>query len=165
MSNIDGDKPLQGYRIALTRECDTHEIREAGADTVCFPVVLYDRGAFVEWWNNESERAYEDRLQLVAMKSFNSTAISWIKWLEEEEWYSSQGEKPTRVRLTSFHNLNRTIWGREALKDDWGDIIDRLGQSIPNDECIAAEISRMSSSTKMSSPIQNESSSGITGNM
>ena len=155
MSNIDGDKPLQGYRIAVMREFDTQEIREAGADTVCFPVVVHDRGAFVEWWNNESDRAIEDRMQLVAIKSFNTTAITWIKWLEEEEWYSSQGEKPTRVRLTSYYNLQRTIMDMEALKDDWGDKIERLGQSIPNEECISAEMFKMSSSTKISSPIQN----------
>lgn len=185
MSNVNAAKPLLGYRLALIREvrvisegmllefgADLLHLSQAPTSTSDYeaffelsqaPTSEYD--TFVEWWNRETERAVRDNVQLVVVKAYYGTALSYLKRIEEEEFYG-QGEQRTRVRFTTEQKLLDAISNEEPiqLKDDWGDIIETF-QSAPTDHSISPVMNRISSPAKLLSPIQNESINNIVVNV
>ena len=122
------NKPLNGYRIAYFTSVDEERLQLAGADLVHIPPCSVHETfvTFLEWWNQETERAWNDQVQLVVLKPFYPTILrEWLQRVEEDEWYG-QGEKTTRVRFTTGYKLEKAVSCEEPLKDDWNDIIERV---------------------------------------
>ena len=130
MLDVKTGNALKGFRIGFLVEVETSDIREAGADLLSFSKAPTEQAAFLAWWTRENMSAIRDKVQIVVVKSYDDTLRkSWLREIEEEEWYGDE-ERPTRVRFTTFHDLTKTLYYGEPLKDDWGDEIDRpLGEA------------------------------------
>ncbi len=122
-------KPLNGYRIAYFTSVDEDRLQLAGADLLHIipPSSVHETFvSFLEWWKRETERAWNDHVQLVVVKPCYPTLLrEWLQRIEEEEWYG-QGEKTTRVRFTTVYKLAKAVSCEEPLRDDWNDIIERV---------------------------------------
>ncbi len=164
MSNSYNDKPLQGYRLAVisdVRLISERMLLDFGADVLHVSrAPTSDFEVFIEWWKSETERAVRDQMQLVVVKSYYSREFSYLRQIEEEEWYT-QGEQPTRVRFTTEQKLADAISLVQPFTDDWGDIIESFDQSNPTDHIIATETSEISSSEILLTLSQNESINNI----
>lgn len=170
MSNVPADKPLLGYRLALIRELRVISegmLLEFGADLLYLSQApTSDYETFVEWWNRETERAVRDQVKLVVVKAYYGTAFSYLKRIEEEEFYG-QGEQRTRVRFTTEQKLTDAISCEEPmkLKDDWGDTIESFDQSTHINHSLSPVMSRISCTAKLLSPSQNDSIDNIVVNV
>mmetsp|Transcript_8757 Transcript_8757/g.15921 ORF Transcript_8757/g.15921 Transcript_8757/m.15921 type:complete len:135 (-) Transcript_8757:203-607(-) len=125
------NKSLKGYRIGVWKQVQDWELAGAEILFICSnaPTLSYEK--FQAWWENEVQRATNDKVTLVVVESkkIRSRRYDWLKRKEEEEWdglCSGNG----RVIFTTYGNIYQATaaGASSSLRDTWGDCIEKPPQ-------------------------------------
>ena len=130
------NKSLKGFRIGAWKQVNNfvQDWELAGAEIlfICSnaPTLSYEE--FQAWWENEVQRATNDKVTLVVVetsKKFRSHRYDWLKRKEEEEW-DGLCNGNGRVRFTTSGNIYQAIsaGASRSLQDTWGDCIEKPPQ-------------------------------------